>query len=392
MVCVGEGEYPMLELANSMEKGSIDYSIKNIWFKRNGQVIQNEVRSLIEDLDSLPMPDGELYYLSGSYFSKSYAIVTTRGCPYACSFCSHSHIHKIYHGKGRYLRQRSVKNVIQELIQAKQKYKLRTIMFIDDCFGYNINWLRDLSDEYRKMVSLRFFCIMHPEHISRDSLKYLKNAGCRSISLGIQTWDEEIRNHLFNRRVSNDVMENAIRLILNERIEVLADNLFGFPKYYNDKYIMSLLVYTYVKPTRNYFYQLKYYPNTVLAREAKEKGWISSSRYENLLDGKDLDNLRIDTGIERKNKKDKNLLKMQILFVVMDLIPRRVTRYIIQNRWYRYFPTLINPALLTICRTMITFDLETRVFRASVVLKYLYFIRKRLFSININNKLLNKNI
>jgi Fe-S oxidoreductase len=61
MVCVGEGEYPLLELVESMKKGAIDYSIRNIWFKRNGGLVRNEVRPLIADLDALPLSDPGLY-------------------------------------------------------------------------------------------------------------------------------------------------------------------------------------------------------------------------------------------------------------------------------------------------------------------------------------------
>ncbi len=119
MLCVGEGEYPMLELANSMEKGKIDYSIKNIWFKKDGQVIQNEIRPLIQDLDSLPMPDKELYYSASPHFSQCYYIMTSRGCQYNCSYCCHSYLKKLYKDKGRYLRYRSIDNIIKELLQAK---------------------------------------------------------------------------------------------------------------------------------------------------------------------------------------------------------------------------------------------------------------------------------
>src|SRR3989338_11210607 len=94
MVCVGEGEYPMLELANSIEKGKIDHSIPNLWFKKDGQVIQNPIRPLIEDLDSLPMPDKDLYYSASPHFSQCYYIMASRGCAYSCSYCCHSYLKK----------------------------------------------------------------------------------------------------------------------------------------------------------------------------------------------------------------------------------------------------------------------------------------------------------
>ena len=60
MVCVGEGEYPLLELANSMANGGVDYSIKNLWFKKGGELIKNPTRPLV-DLEKLPLWDKELF-------------------------------------------------------------------------------------------------------------------------------------------------------------------------------------------------------------------------------------------------------------------------------------------------------------------------------------------
>ncbi len=382
MVCVGEGEYPMLELADSMQKGRIDTSIRNIWFKKDGQVIANDVRPLIEDLDSLPMPDKEIYYLSSPYFTRGYNIMTSRGCPFACSYCYNSYFHQLYKGRGRLLRQRSVQKVIDELKQARDCCDLKWISFIDDCFGYDIHWLRDFSFEYKKNISVDFFCIMHPNHVSDESIRYLKYAGCRSISLGIQTWDKNIRENLFNRKSSEDIMENAIRTIKKEKIDVVVDNLFGFPDYDDEKYIQSLMHYTRTKPTRNYFYKLKYYPNTVIAQESLKKGLLSHSRYEEILEGKNLDGLRIESGHKKRTNGDIKSIKMQVLFVIMDLIPRQITGYIIRKRLYHYLPILLNPAVLTVLRTIISSDFESRLFRSEVLWRYGYFLKQKI----LNNK------
>jgi len=196
MVCVGEGEYPMLELVHSMEKGSIDTSIRNIWFKRDGRVIANEVRPLIEDLDSLPMPDHTVFYETSSYFQKGYYIVTSRGCPYTCSYCSHSYLQDLYSGKGMYLRQRSVSNAIHELLEAKNKHKPDLVVFLDDCFGYDRGWLEKFSEMYRKNIRTKFTCALHPSYVSRETVELLKSAGCCQVTLGIQSLDEDIRSRL----------------------------------------------------------------------------------------------------------------------------------------------------------------------------------------------------
>ncbi|MFA5259884.1 MAG: cobalamin-dependent protein, partial [Candidatus Omnitrophota bacterium] len=89
MVCLGEGEFPLLELADSLQRGQPDYTIRNIWFKRDGHIIKNELRPLIEDLDTLPLPDTDLYYSASPHFKRTglYVTMTSRGCPNACSYC-----------------------------------------------------------------------------------------------------------------------------------------------------------------------------------------------------------------------------------------------------------------------------------------------------------------
>ena len=94
IICLGEGEYPLLELCNSIENGRIDYSIKNLWFRtKGGQLIKNEMRPLIEDLDSLPTIDKELF---APHFPMKYSYLScpSRGCPFDCSYCSLSFLGK----------------------------------------------------------------------------------------------------------------------------------------------------------------------------------------------------------------------------------------------------------------------------------------------------------
>ncbi|MDD5746719.1 MAG: cobalamin-dependent protein, partial [Candidatus Omnitrophica bacterium] len=104
IVCVGEGEYPLLELVQSMERGAIDYGIKNLWFKNGGRIIANDIRPLLGDLNELPFADKEIFYSARPHYAQTYYIVTGRGCAHACSYCGHSYLKELYRGKGPYLR------------------------------------------------------------------------------------------------------------------------------------------------------------------------------------------------------------------------------------------------------------------------------------------------
>ena len=382
MVCVGEGELPMLELVNSLERGQADYAIENIWFKKSdGQIVRNDIRPLMEDLDALPLPDKDLFYASSSYYTKSYVTMISRGCPHSCSYCTMSYLHDLYHGKGKRIRHRSVRSVIAEITGIIEKHKhIKRIMFPDNCFGADISWLREFSREYSQRVGLDFFCVMHPGSVSREAVECLKAAGCRSISLGIQTWDQQLRYNMLNRKVTNDVMENALKLIKEAKIELLIDNLFDFPEYSMENFIESLDIYTRYKPTRNYFYKLHFYPHTKLSQIAVHNHWITAAQYEDCLEGGDaLGILRYDAspGNDR-TRQARESRQAQILFVVMDLIPARWTRAIIQKKWYRYFPPFLNPALLTMLRTLLANDFESRYFKDITFWRYTHFINEKI--------------
>ncbi|KPK42874.1 MAG: hypothetical protein AMJ78_01005, partial [Omnitrophica WOR_2 bacterium SM23_29] len=133
MICIGEGEDALLELCDSMEDGSRRKDIMNIWFKEDGKVIKNPLRPLRQNLDELPFPDKDLFYRYGCFRGRIY-VMTGRGCPYSCSYCFNHSYRQLYKDAGKYVRQRSVDNCIEELIYYKSKYKIDEIFFYDDTF------------------------------------------------------------------------------------------------------------------------------------------------------------------------------------------------------------------------------------------------------------------
>ena len=115
IVCIGEGEYPMSELLESMENGEIDYTIKNLWFKKNGEIIKNLARPLNE-IDEYPIYDKELFE-NDIDMGDCYTALTSRGCPYRCSYCSQNFLAKFYGHQD--MRRMNIDKVISEL----KKYK-----------------------------------------------------------------------------------------------------------------------------------------------------------------------------------------------------------------------------------------------------------------------------
>jgi radical SAM superfamily enzyme YgiQ (UPF0313 family) len=126
IVCRGEGEEALVDLLDYSDK-NLDYSnIRNLWVKREDGICKNELRGTWEDLDTLPFPDRELYAGYGYFKDKPYEIfMATRGCPFACNFCFNHAEKEIYKNKGKFLRSRSVKNLIEEIVSIRKKRNIK---------------------------------------------------------------------------------------------------------------------------------------------------------------------------------------------------------------------------------------------------------------------------
>lgn len=373
IVCVGEGEYPMLELVDSMEKGRMDYSIKNLWFKKDGKIIKNEIRPLIENLDALPFADLKIYLQASPQFNKGYYIASSRGCPHYCSYCVHSYMRELYRGKGNYLRRRSVESVIQELVEAKREYSPNLIFFIDDCFGQDLSWLREFAVEYKNKIGIKFYCSMFPSHVCEESIKLLKEAGCREIEIGIQSWDEKLRFELLHRLVSNEVMERAMFLTKKSGINLITGEIIGLPGQKQENLKQRVQIYGKIKPERAFFFTLKYYPRTTITRYACENNMFTETEQEKILDG--AYGRQISKGGDIT---DENVIRLISLFFLIKILPQRIIMFIVDKKLYRYFPAFFSRTALAIVENLISGNLESEHNRVRAFYKYTYFMRNKI--------------
>ena len=225
IICIGEGEYAMLELAQNLSEGEDFSDVPNLWVRRANQVRRNPIGKLIQDLDSLPFPD---YGNNGKYLIEenkvssrdpvleafNLDIMSSRGCPYHCSYCSNSVFKKITKGKGPPVRRRSVDHVIDEILLNKHKFKnLKRIDFIDEVFAWDKPWTSEFCRKYKEQVNLPFQCAQHPNMVDIDILSMLKEAGLERVEVGIQSGSERIRREVFLRPVSDATLIKAGRII-----------------------------------------------------------------------------------------------------------------------------------------------------------------------------------
>lgn len=231
IICLGEGEYPLLELCNSIDAGKMDYSIKNLWFRlQGGEIIRNEQRPLIDNLDDLPTIDKELF---APHFPMQYSYLAcpSRGCPFKCTYCSLSFLgEEAARLKGKRVRERSVDALIAELKAHVQKYRSPWIDFRQPVMSASEKWIVAFFARYKKEIGLPFRCFMHPLLITEPAVRAMHDAGCFAIQIGIECWNEEIRNEVINRGDTNEDILRGTEIMERVGQYYAYDYILGLPR------------------------------------------------------------------------------------------------------------------------------------------------------------------
>jgi len=230
-ICVGEGEYPVLELMNGLENGENCSTIQNLWVTKNGAQVKNPLRDLIQNFDELPLPYREIYYKYP--FIANLPIkrfITGIGCPYQCTFC-HNPMHiKIYQGKGKFVRKKSVKRVIDEIRYVKDRFILKNVHFSDDTFVLNKAWLKKFLEDYRKQINLPFSCNIRIDQVNEEVIGDMHDSGCFGISFGIESGSERIRNTILKKNLKEEDIITNSKIIKKCGIKLIVTNLMGVPE------------------------------------------------------------------------------------------------------------------------------------------------------------------
>lgn len=215
----GEGEPAMLELAARMNRG-VD-AIEGLSFRSGTNIVHNSARMRIQDLGEVPIPDRSLLMHWRTYSSEDMGLMmTSRGCPYACSFCATDSNH---------IRYRSIPHVIDEIKQVKTAWGTTQFSLKDDSFSVDRNRVAQFCDALvRERLNIGWECNTRVNLVTEDLLIRMKRAGCNSIKVGIESGSEPVLQRM-NKRITLDQARKAAALFHKVGIHWTAYFLIGTP-------------------------------------------------------------------------------------------------------------------------------------------------------------------
>jgi radical SAM superfamily enzyme YgiQ (UPF0313 family) len=251
LVFIGEAEVPWAEFLDRVESGTKLSDLTGAWVKdSDGSVHQNPHGDLAENLDDVPFPDYDndrKYLIADGKLERiepfrkemySVFVLSSRGCPFHCAFCASPLILKEHQEgirKGKYVRQRSVKNVIDEIKYIEDSFpnfkavKDGTINFGDDVFVLNPDWVREFTKEYYKNFTRPYWCYFHPNTVRKEIIDILAGSGLRYVDMGVQSGSERIRTQLFDRTDTDDKIRKAVRILHGAKVDIVMDVITDNP-------------------------------------------------------------------------------------------------------------------------------------------------------------------
>ncbi len=225
----GEGEETIIDLLRALEHKQPLSKIQGISYRQDGKVISTDARSAIVDLDSLPFLAYHLLPMRGYRPHPPHgralpfaAIITSRGCPYRCSYCSKPVFGDNYRGQ-------SSKRVVDEIAYHKRKFGIKEFAFYDDVFTLDKQRAYAIADEIiERGLKIDWTCETRVNLVDKELLRHLKQAGCYSIAYGIESGSQEIVNTL-NKDITLEQAEEAVSLSREVGLQTIGYFMIGSP-------------------------------------------------------------------------------------------------------------------------------------------------------------------
>lgn len=236
-VCIGEGEYPTLELLRQIQAGASPHGIPNLWIKSiDGKVEKNAPRPFLQELDNLPFPDRAMWLpWIKEQREDELAVLLGRGCPYNCTYCCNHAIKKA--SPGQYVRFRSPENIVKEISFLHTTYPTQSKIYFEvESIALNKGWLLEFckqleafNGKINHVISYGCNFRISPQSLDPEIFLALKKANFYKINIGLESGSERVRREILKRNYSNEDFFKVTAMAREYGFKIYLFNIIGLP-------------------------------------------------------------------------------------------------------------------------------------------------------------------
>jgi radical SAM superfamily enzyme YgiQ (UPF0313 family) len=229
-VCTGEGEVTLPLLCRVLRDGGDVGAIRGIGHHAGGRPVLNEREEPIADVGEF-REDRTVYYRRYATLKsdEQKQFIASRGCPYECAFCFNRQLHALFPGQGNRVRMKRPAVLIEEIEAVRSISPVGAIFFADDLFASDKGWLRDFVPLYKERIGIPFMCITRADRMDEETAALLKEAGCHTVSFGIESGRERIRREILKKTIGDASIIRCAEALHRNGIRIQTSNMFCLP-------------------------------------------------------------------------------------------------------------------------------------------------------------------
>ncbi len=279
---IGEGEETVVELMRALESGADMNGIAGIIFRTaEGGLIRTLERKTVRDLDQLPWPDYEgmdfVRHLDSQKITDDYffniddrpraaSIISSRSCPYACTFC--------FHPLGRVYRERSLDDVFKEIDHLIETYQINMLAILDELFVVKRDRLVDFCRRIEP-YGIKWMVQLRVDNVDEDVLRLMKQAGCIYVSYGLESMSQVVLDSM-KKKCRPERADAALDLTYRMRIGIQGNFIFGDPAETLETATRTLDWWANNRRYQAFLTPVQCYPGTGIYEQARARGLIDN--------------------------------------------------------------------------------------------------------------------
>ena len=279
-ICLGEGEYPTLELAQRMEANEPLTGIKNLWIKTPDGIEKNPTRPFIADLDTFPFPERDMWQEWIVEPNTRLTVLLGRGCPFNCTYCSNHRLRKV--SPGKYVRMRSPENIVLEIENLHDRFPdVKEIYLEVETIAINLDWLENFCNQLHEFGKRTNFSVKFGTNLRvfpRLNLNFVfqqfKKANITSVTIGLESGSYRLRKEVLKRDYSNEIILEAASLAKSYGIDIALFNMIGLPTETKEEFRETLEMNQIIQPAFHATSIFFPYPGTELYEMCKQSNLL----------------------------------------------------------------------------------------------------------------------